>query len=468
MKIEKNNYLKKIPKVDYIYELAQNKNEFKDIYRKILIRSIRKVLEELRILIITDISKVDKDLFDETNILDKILKSSISAMKPNLVKVINATGVIIHTNLGRSLFSSKIIENLNIIASNYSNLEFDLKTGKRGSRYKCIEQIICDLTGAESAIVVNNNAAAVLLCLNSLSKGKEAVISRSELVEIGGSFRIPDVMETSGAIMREVGTTNRTHLKDYELAVNEQTGILLKVHQSNFGIIGFTSSVNLIDIVKLGQKYKIPVMKDAGSGYLIDLSKYGLTKEQTVSGIIKTGVDIVTFSGDKLIGGPQAGIIIGKKKYIEKIKYNPLHRALRIDKLTLAALEATLMLYQDENQALKHIPTLTMITESSESIESKAQICIDFIENLNCNNLTYSKLYLSSRVGGGSLPVEKLKTCCVGLKIHGMSVNKIYNHFKNQKIPIIGRIENDLFIMDFRTVKQNEILIICETIKKIV
>ncbi len=279
---------------------------------------------------------------------------------------------MIHTNLGRSLLAKEAIENVIKVSENYSNLEYDLKQGKRGSRYSHVEELIKKVTGAEAAMVVNNNAAAVMLALNTLCEEKEAIVSRGQLVEIGGSFRVPDVMKFSRAHLVEVGTTNRTHLYDYENNINENTGVLLKVHTSNFKIMGFTEEVSSEEMVQLGEKYKLPVMEDIGSGTLVDFSKYGFTYEPTVQSSLEKGVDVVTFSGDKMLGGPQAGIIVGKKKYIDKMKKNQLTRALRIDKMTLAALEGTLKYYIDEKEAIENIPTLNMILSSKEIHKKKS------------------------------------------------------------------------------------------------
>ena len=299
--------------------------------------------------------------------------------RPRLRRVINATGVVIHTNLGRSPLHPSALQHLIDVSRAYSNLEYDLDRGERGSRYDHVEEILCRLSGAESAMVVNNNAGAVLLVLNTLAEGREVVVSRGELVEIGGAFRIPDVMKRSDALLREVGTTNRTHLDDYQEAIGPQTALLLKVHTSNFRVLGFTSDVALPELIQLGKQHHLPVMEDLGSGCLIDLTRYGLLKEPTVQEVMKTGVDVVTFSGDKLLGGPQAGIILGKKEVLDLVKANPLTRALRIDKLTLAALESTLLLYLDEKKAMEEIPTLQMLTVRPGSIETEGEAITEAI-----------------------------------------------------------------------------------------
>ena len=331
----KKDLLRKLPKIDQMLSEAVVQEQLKYMPRTIVIESLRKSIDNYRSLILKEqiVQFEDKDILREfLNIVDDVKGS-------NFKKLINATGVIIHTNLGRSILAKGALDNVINVAQNYSNLEYDLESGKRGSRYSHVEELIKKVTGAEAALVVNNNAAGIMLALNTLCKNKEAIVSRGQLVEIGGSFRIPDVMAFSGASLVEVGTTNRTHLYDYENAVSENTGVFLKVHTSNFKILGFTEGVDLDSLVKLSLEKSVPIIEDIGSGTLIDFSKYGFTYEPMVQESLKRGVDVVTFSGDKMLGGPQAGIIVGKKKYIDKMKSNQLTRALRIDKMTLAALE---------------------------------------------------------------------------------------------------------------------------------
>jgi L-seryl-tRNA(Ser) seleniumtransferase len=335
----KNNLLKSLPKIDECLELI-HKSYGVEVPRSIAKIVVQKVIDEERQAILADASKCQMRTLEGWTMLFKTKLDEKVA--PNLKRVFNGTGVVIHTNLGRSILSNSTMEFLRRAGGFYSNLEFNLKTGRRGSRYSLVEEIICDLTGAESAIVVNNNAAAVLITLETLARQKEVIVSRGQLVEIGGSFRIPDVMAKSGANLVEVGATNRTHLRDYESAITEETVMLLRVHTSNFRIIGFTSEVNVDEMVELARSKDLLTMEDLGSGSLIDFSRFGFPKEPTVQEIVQSGVDVVTFSGDKLLGGPQAGIIIGKTKVIERIKANPLNRALRIDKFTLSSLESVL------------------------------------------------------------------------------------------------------------------------------
>lgn len=460
--------LRKLPGVDYLLEIIKTDGFFKDIPRSVIINAIRTALEAIRADIFsgqTDMENTFSDKFSDKNVLNQIRLSTSKAIAPKLIPLVNATGVVVHTNLGRSLLAPEAIENIAIVANSYSNLEFNLAIGRRGSRYDSVEDILCELTGAESAMVVNNNAGAVLLCLESVAKGKSVIVSRGELVEIGGSFRIPDVMARSGAVIKEVGTTNRTHPRDYENAIDDYTGLILKVHTSNYSILGFTASVSLKDLVSIGKTYRVPVMEDLGSGTFIDFSKYGMKKEPTVQESVAAGADIVTFSGDKLLGGPQAGIIVGKKEFLNKIRNNPITRALRIDKLTLAALESTLQLYRDPENAVRRIPTLRMLTMPFEDIENKAEKLCELLNSLNENKLSISLLTLSSRVGGGALPIQELPSRCVGISISRMSANSIERYMRNYNPPIIGRIEDDLFITDCRTVRDEEFAIIANAVK---
>jgi len=381
--------------------------------------------------------------------------------------VINATGVVTHTNLGRSILAKRVLERLNEIGGSYSNLEYDLNEGKRGIRYVHVEGLLKELTSAEAAMVVNNNAAAVLISLETLAKGKKVIVSRGELVEIGGSFRIPEVMKKSGAHMVEVGTTNKTHLKDYEEAIDSDTALLLKVHKSNFSIVGFTEEVSLKELVSLGRRYHIPVMEDLGSGCFIDLSKYGLQKEPTVQEAIAQGADIVTFSGDKLLGGPQAGIIVGKKEFVEAIRKNQLNRALRIDKLTLVALEETLRLYRDEEVAIKEIPTLSMICEPYSSVKRRARRLLRMIRNKKNGNFLIKLKDGSSMVGGGALPLCEIKTVLIALEPQRISSNEIERWFRFYDPPIICRLEKDNVLLDVRTIQNNEFKIVAEAIDKL-
>ncbi len=393
------NLLRNLPGVDYILEIIKQDAFFKNIPKSVTVASVRQAIDLFRQVIFEDNQEITEESLSDDKLIEQVKIYVTDAMTLNLKYVINATGVVVHTNLGRSLLADEAVENISRIAGRYSNLEFDLEKGKRGSRYSAVEDILCEISGAEAGMVVNNNAGAVLLSLESLAKGKKVIISRGELVEIGGSFRIPDVMERSGAILKEVGTTNRTHLKDYENALDADTALLLKVHKSNYSIVGFTKEVLLKELVALGAKHSIPVMEDLGSGNFIDFSRYGMIKEPTVQDSVASWADVVTFSGDKMLGGPQAGIIVGKKIFIDKIRQNPITRALRIDKLTLAALESTLRLYRDPEKAVNAIPTLRMLTISFKELEKKAELLAERLDKIQ--GLSVDLLNLSSRVGGG-------------------------------------------------------------------
>jgi L-seryl-tRNA(Ser) seleniumtransferase len=381
-------------------------------------------------------------------------------MAHNLKRVVNATGIVVHTNLGRSLLAPAVLANLTEIASRYSNLEFDLAAGRRGSRYTAVEDVLCEISGAEAAMVVNNNAGAVLLCLETLARGRKVIVSRGELVEIGGAFRIPDVMARSGGILCEVGTTNRTHLRDYADAVDDQTALLLKVHKSNYSIVGFSAEVSLPELVALGARLGLPVMEDLGSGTFIDFSHYGLAKEPTVQESVAAGADVVTFSGDKLLGGPQAGLIVGRRAIIARIRGNPITRALRIDKMTLAALESTLRLYRDPRSAVAAIPTLQMVTMPFAATEGRARELRDALTALGDGRLEILLRELTSKAGGGALPLLELPSKCLRIQIEGLSANTLEINMRKNSPPIIGRIEDDAFIIDPRTLRDDDLPII--------
>lgn len=454
---EIKNLLRSLPGVDRMLEWFKADPFFEEIPRSVKVGTARALIEVLRNDILGSNAEIDAEIISKGPILTRVKAMIRASMQPNLRPVINATGVIIHTNLGRSLLADGALENMQQIAASYSNLEFDLSAGQRGSRYSSVEDLICEISRAEAALVVNNNAGAVLLCLETIASGKNVIVSRGELVEIGGSFRIPDVMTKSGAVLKEVGTTNRTHLRDYENAIDEHTGLLLKVHTSNYSVVGFTSGVSLQELVDLGKQHGIPVMEDLGSGTFMDLSEYGLQKEPTVQEAVATGVDVVTFSGDKLLGGPQTGVIAGSRRMLEQVKQNPITRALRIDKLTLAALEATLRLYRDKSSALDLIPTLRMLTMPANVIETKAERLLESLRLLNDERLEVRTFEAVSRAGGGSLPMLQLPSRCVGVKITGVSASRIDAWLRAYHMPVIGRIEAEFFMMDVRTVQEREL-----------
>lgn len=461
------NLFSKLPKVDEILNKDKIIEILKSQPREIVIESIRECIDEIRQKLINNL--IDENEFNIliNNIEDVIVKKSTQKISNNLRKVVNATGTVIHTNLGRSLISKKAMVHVLAIASNYSNLEYDIENGKRGSRYSHIEKIISRITGAESALVVNNNAAAVMLVLSTMAKDKEVVISRGELVEIGGSFRIPEVMEQSGAKLVDVGTTNKTHSFDYTNAISDETGVLLKVHTSNYRIVGFTEGVNLDELVDIGKEKNIPVVEDIGSGVLIDLSKYGLQYEPTVQESINAGVDIVTFSGDKLLGGPQAGIIVGKKKYIDNMKKNPLTRAIRVDKFTISALEEILKLYLNEEDAVKEIPTLRMLTMNIAQLEEMANKLYTMIKDSLDDTLNVEIIDQFSQVGGGSMPLEQIPTKAIMISSEYLSTPEIERGLREFDIPVIGRIYKDKLLLDVRTISFDDFNIIVNALKSI-
>ena len=449
--------LKGLPKIDELMLLLEKREGIAGMPREMVKEACRSVVEALRDRILADKGKggglrlptKEASAQQAEHILDGFSRY-------RLRRVINATGVILHTNLGRAPLCREALERMNEVARGYSNLEYDLEKGARGFRYDHVRQLLCALTGAEDALVVNNNAAAVLLVLNSLGEGKEAIVSRGELIEIGGEFRIPDVMEKSGAHLKEVGTTNRTRLADYERAIGPETGLILKVHTSNFRIVGFTEEADLLSLVALGKKHSLPVMDDLGSGCLIELDRYGLEREPTVRDTLATGVDVVTFSGDKLLGGPQAGIILGKMKALAQIRKNPLNRALRIDKLTLAALEATLVKYLRPEEALVDIRVLRALTEPLEALKRRAQRLAALLRRALPPGLTLSLIKGVSMAGGGSLPTQEIPTVLIGICTKSLSAAALEEGLRKWKTPIIVRVADDQVLLDLRTLDAEE------------
>lgn len=463
--MNKQKLLASLPSVDEILKSEKGLEWQKTYPRRYVLQAIREIINQHREAILQDkaVEASSETLYPD--IQKRIEKLSAYSLKP----AINATGVVIHTNLGRSVLSEEVMEHVRQITCGYSNLEYDIAKGKRGKRYTHVQRLLNEITGAEDSLIVNNNAAAVFVCLSALAKGREVIVSRGELVEIGGSFRIPDVMSSSGAILREVGTTNKTHLHDYECAINEKTALLLKVHQSNFRMLGFTKSLSVEELVTLGRKYKIPVMFDLGSGCLIDLKPYGIHIEPMVQEIIRAGADIVTFSGDKLLGGPQGGVIVGKAEHIEKIAKNPLMRAVRVDKMTLAAFEATLMCYLDEDKAKDTIPTLNMLLQDIGKIKARAKkIALQLKKVIGSSHTDISKIDViedSSQSGGGALSEVEFRTYAVSIKPLHLSVNAIEERLRHSNPPIIARIKEEALILDARTVRDNEIKALVRGIK---
>ncbi|MDA8238755.1 MAG: L-seryl-tRNA(Sec) selenium transferase [Nitrospiraceae bacterium] len=441
-----------LPSVDEVLKSPDGRQWISQFQRKIVLLAVRDVIAERRAALLSG-KTAELSLESLTgDIRQRISKLSSFSLQP----LINATGIVIHTNLGRAVLSDKVLKNVVEASGSYSNLEYDVASGKRGQRHTHTKRLLREITGAEDALIVNNNAAAVFLSLNTVAMGGEVIVSRGELVEIGGSFRVPDVMAASGAVLREVGTTNKTHLRDYEDSINENTALILKVHQSNYRITGFTESVEIEDLVSLGRKHEIPVMFDLGSGCLIDLRPYGIHDEPSVSQIVETGADIISFSGDKLLGGPQGGIILGKKRYIEKIQKNPLARAVRIDKLAIAAFEATLMEYMDTENAKREIPVLAMLLQAPGEMETRAKKIASALRR-KVGEKDIRVIRDSSKAGGGSLPEVEFPTYAVAIKPSGISVNELESRLRNSSPPVIARIREDSLLLDVRTVREREI-----------
>ncbi len=448
----KQHLLSSLPSVDEVLKSGAGIGWLRTHPRRYVLAAIREGIDFRRkeILEGTTADVSVESMVPDINVRVETL-SSLS-LRP----VINATGIVIHTNLGRSILSPRVMENVTRVATRYSNLEYDLGAGKRGKRYTHLKKLLREITGAEDGFAVNNNAAAVFLCLSALAKEREVIVSRGELVEIGGSFRVPDVMALSGAVLKEVGTTNKTHLHDYENALNERTALLLKVHQSNYRMSGFTEDVPIEKLVAFGHGCNIPVMYDLGSGCLVDLKEYRIHTEPSVREIVKSGVDLVTFSGDKLLGGPQAGVILGRKECIEKIQKHPLTRAVRIDKLTLAALEATLLEYADEEGAKENIPTLKMLLEGPEKIRARAKKMAGLLKR-DLKDGAIEIVKDSSQAGGGSLPEVDFPTFTVSIRPGKITVNELEERLRNGDPSIVARIRGDSLILDPRTISAGEV-----------
>ncbi|MCK5682411.1 L-seryl-tRNA(Sec) selenium transferase [bacterium] len=458
--LEKNRLqseLSQLPAVDELLHEAVRREFIPRFPRPVVAEQIRELLAKVKTRVLQENLKV-KDLLSDASFWPELERSLTMFLAPALKKVINATGVVIHTNLGRSPLPAEAVAQIAAVAGGYSNLEYDLKKGSRSIRYVNVEDLLCRLCGTEAAMVVNNNAGAVLLALSALAAEREVVVSRGELVEIGGAFRIPEIVTQGGAILREVGATNRTHLRDYESAINDETAILLKVHTSNYRLSGFTGQPKMRDLVALGHKYDLPVIEDLGSGNLLDLKAFGLTGEPTVSETMAHGVALATFSGDKLLGGPQAGIIVGRRELVEKLKKHPLNRALRIDKLTLAGLEAVLKCYLDPLTVVEKIPTLRMLTESPENLKKGAQKLQRAVRRYcQKNNRLKLKIVPSiSRAGGGALPMVELTTFSLFMKVEGASSVQLEQCLRDRSRPVVVRIVDDWLVFDPRTIFEDE------------
>ena len=456
-----NEILRELPSVDLLTSEEWFVQMCSVYPREIIFKATRIALDDIR-------NNVLKGIIDKTPdplvIKENVKAEAERISRGNFKKIINGTGVVLHTNLGRAPLCQEALNRIRDVSEGYSNLEFNLQTGERGSRHSIVEQLICDLTGAESAMVVNNNAAAVTLVLSEIAKNKEVIVSRGELVEIGGSFRIPDVMAESGAVLKEVGTTNKTHLRDYESAINEKTAALMKIHTSNYRICGFTQEVEQGDMAALARKAGIEAIEDLGSGSLLDLTEYGLPYEPTVQEALASGMDLVTFSGDKLLGGPQAGIIAGRRDLVERVKRHPLARAFRIDKLSLAALEGTLILYMDKENAIKKVPTLRMLTRTYEELMGNGKKLIGILKSAAVDDIELALEDDYSEVGGGSMPLHKMKTVVVTIISKSKSPDAIASFLRNGRVGVVGRISKGKFLLDVRTISENEYKLLAEMI----
>lgn len=451
--MDKNLLFRRIPKVDVLMENETVRQMTEYYGYGIVLEAVRLELNKLRAYMTS--CQDEETAMKRIDTLPERVELTVGDMKrPDMTRVLNGTGTILHTNLGRAPLSPEHLKQITYIAGGYSNLEYNLEEGRRGERYSHFEKLACKITGAQAAMAVNNNAAAVMLILSTLAQNGQVIVSRGELVEVGGKFRIPDVMELSGAVLKEVGTTNKTHVSDYEEAISEETKAIMKVHTSNYRIMGFTESVSLAELTDLKEVHHIPVIEDLGSGVLIDLSKYGLAYEPTVQDSVKNGADVVCFSGDKLLGGPQAGIIVGKKTYIDRMKKNPLTRAMRIDKFTASALEAVLREYLWEEKAIQNIPALSMITREPNLIEREAKKFARILKKADLK-AEIGVEGCQSQIGGGSLPQERLPSKGVTIRPLEITTPQLEERLRHLPVPVIGRIVNDRILLDMRTFESN-------------
>ena len=443
--------LRQLPQVDELLRHPHLRAAVASLPRPLAAAAVRRGLADLRQFLSEGPAADLPAELDPTALVLELQKLLEAALLPSLRRVLNATGVVIHTNLGRSPLAAAALKQIEEVAVHYNTLEYDLNLGQRGSRQDHLEGLLQELTGAEAALVVNNNAAAVLLALTSLAQGKEVIISRGQLVEIGGSFRLPEIMAASGALLREVGTTNKTHLQDYEQAVSDETAMLLKVHPSNFRITGFTSEVALPELVALGRRYGLLVVEDLGSGCLVDLSRYGLEPEPTVQETLQAGADLVLFSGDKLLGGPQAGLALGSREVISRLRRHPLTRALRPDKLTLAGLEATLRLYLEESEAVSAIPTLRLLTRPLSELKRQARSLARHLLRVLGPGVQVQVVESQARVGGGALPQVSLPSRALALSLPPLTPVQLEARLRIATPPVIARIEQDTLLLDMLT-----------------
>lgn len=460
-----DNKLRLIPSVDALLNTEECRRLAERFGREATLTACRSMLEELRAEILKE---APHSLKEDDLSLDKVAAKVASYLeqrfRAGLRGAINATGILMHSGLGRAVLSEEAGRALAEVAGGYSTLALEIETGRRGQRDSRVASLLCELTGAEAATIVNNNAAATVLILNTLARGKEVIVSRGQLVEIGGSFRMPDVMTTSGAILREVGTTNKTHLRDYEEAISENTGAILRVHHSNYRIVGFAEEPEIEPLVELGKKHGLPVIDDLGSGALVDLKTYGLETEPLVRRSIRAGVACACFSGDKLIGGPQSGLIVGRSEYIQRIKKNPLVRAFRCGKLTLAAMEATLRLFLTPEKLEERHPLYRMLSLKTDELEKRARRVAGRLRKSLPAGVEVAVVDGESQVGSGSVPVETIPTKLLALQSASVSPDDLARKLRHQVPAVFTRIHNDAVLFDFRTIRPQEDQAVVETV----
>lgn len=452
-----------LPSVDGVLGLSEISTLCRHCDLALVTEFVRGAIDEARQLMLRE------EITNQASLMSYVLSSVMSrieeTLSPQYRRVVNGTGIVLHTNMGRAPLPQTAVDQISALAGGYGNLELDLKSGQRGSRIDLVEDLLCRLTSAEAAAIVNNNAAAVLICLNTLASDRDALVSRGELIEIGGSFRIPDIMDRSGAKMVEVGTTNRTHLRDFESAITDKTGVMLVVHPSNYKVLGFTADVDIRDLAGLGAKHSIPVIHDLGGGVLIDMERFGLPREPLVSESVAAGADVVTFSGDKVLGGPQAGVIVGKREPIEAIRQNPLMRALRCGKLTYAALEATLKLFLNPDRLLETHPTLRMFTESVDVLTQRGNSILNSLSDLPGKGLVVRVGESVAQAGSGTLPLEELESVALVIASENPSVTELARRLRQCEPAIVGYIKDDQLYLDLRTVDKDELGLLADGIR---
>lgn len=456
--------LRRLPSVDEVMSAQEISRSLTEHDRETIVCAVRAVIDSVRAEIVQGTCSDPEKAVEPSAIAERAAADLDRKFAPSIHYVINATGIILHTGLGRAMMPVEAAEAVANVVVGYCNLAADAEKGQRTSRDIHYDHLLCELTGAEAATVVNNNAAATMIILNTLAKGKEVIVSRGQLVEIGGAFRMPEVMETSGAILREVGATNKTHLRDYAAAINENTGAILHVHSSNYRIVGFFEEPGIAELAELAHKHNLPVIDDLGSGALIDLGAYGLEPEPMVVDSINAGADVCCFSGDKLIGGPQCGIIIGKSDWIKAIKKNPLARALRIGKMEVAALEATLKLFFDKGKINERHPTYRKLSLTPEQIETRARAVADTLAQINADIAIIDG---SSQVGSGSVPAEMLPTRLLSIRPKSITAEALAKQLRKYNPPVFSRIHQESVLLDLRTVAPEEDKIVAAALQDI-